>query len=235
MEHPQIPWKYIIIDEGHRIKNLNCKLIRELKSYTSANRLLLTGTPLQNNLAELWSLLNFLLPDIFDDLDSFHEWFDFTAVQDKGAHEEWLAEEQSNSIVRSLHAILKPFLLRRVKVDVETSLPPKDLYGRLLNKDGRGWMAERLEARREAFGGSPSKKRKFLDAMEESKESPKKKVALTLERSQRRKSNKSYIEVDDDEFTEEEFLKHWEANAWTDEKAPEPELNEQEKKWLRTS
>lgn len=57
-------WKYLIIDESHRIKNLNCKLIRELMSYKSANRLLLTGTPLQNNLEELWSLLNFLMPEV---------------------------------------------------------------------------------------------------------------------------------------------------------------------------
>jgi ATP-dependent DNA helicase len=57
----KLQWKFIIIDEGHRIKNLNCKLIRELKSYDSANRLLLTGTPLQNNLKELWSLLNFIV------------------------------------------------------------------------------------------------------------------------------------------------------------------------------
>lgn len=60
----QYDWKYIIIDESHRIKNLNCKLIRELTSYRSANRLLLTGTPLQNNLDELWSLLNFLVPEV---------------------------------------------------------------------------------------------------------------------------------------------------------------------------
>lgn len=64
-----IRWIYIVVDEGHRIKNLNCKLVRELKSYQSANRLLLTGTPLQNNLSELWSLLNFLMPDLFDDLN----------------------------------------------------------------------------------------------------------------------------------------------------------------------
>ena len=67
-------WKYIVVDEGHRLKNLNSRLIRELKAYTSAYRLLLTGTPLQNNLSELWSLLNFLLPDIFDDLESFQRW-----------------------------------------------------------------------------------------------------------------------------------------------------------------
>ena len=61
---------------GHRLKNLNCRLIRELKSICDSganpcNRLLLTGTPLQNNLTELWALLNFLLPNIFDDLESF--------------------------------------------------------------------------------------------------------------------------------------------------------------------
>ncbi len=68
-----LPWKFVIIDEGHRLKNMNCRLIRELKSLcgSDTNRLLLTGTPLQNNLTELWSLLNFLLPSIFDDLDSF--------------------------------------------------------------------------------------------------------------------------------------------------------------------
>ena len=54
-------WRYIIVDEGHRLKNMNSKLIRELLTYNSANRLLITGTPLQNNITELWSLLHFLL------------------------------------------------------------------------------------------------------------------------------------------------------------------------------
>lgn len=69
-------WKYIVVDEGHRLKNMDCLLIRELKTFSSANRLILTGTPLHNNLSELWSLLNFILPDIFDDLDSFQQWCD---------------------------------------------------------------------------------------------------------------------------------------------------------------
>ncbi|GAA95992.1 uncharacterized protein L969DRAFT_96725 [Mixia osmundae IAM 14324] len=117
-------WKYIVVDEGHRLKNLNCKLIQELKTYTSANRLLLTGTPLQNNLAEMWSLLNFLLPSIFDDLDSFQEWFNFEEMSE----EQIISSEASNSIVSKLHAILKPFLLRRLKIDVEKDLPPKKEY-----------------------------------------------------------------------------------------------------------
>merc|ERR1711887_401251 len=71
-----MPWKYLVVDEGHRMKNFQCKLVRELKQYNSSHRLLLTGTPLQNDLSELWSLLNFLLPEIFDDLRVFESWFD---------------------------------------------------------------------------------------------------------------------------------------------------------------
>ncbi|KAJ1304153.1 hypothetical protein OPQ81_008553 [Rhizoctonia solani] len=113
-------WKYIVVDEGHRLKNMNCKLIQELKQYSSTNRLILTGTPLHNNLAELWSLLNFILPDIFNDLHSFQQWFNFGENTDLG--------EQTAGIVSQLHAILKPFLLRRLKIDVVTDLPPKKEY-----------------------------------------------------------------------------------------------------------
>ncbi|KAI1296078.1 hypothetical protein EDD11_007587 [Mortierella claussenii] len=121
-------WKYIIVDEGHRLKNMDCKLIRELKSYHSANRMLLTGTPLQNNLSELWSLLNFLLPEIFDDREGFQEWFDFSDINAKEGQERILGEESQSGVVSSLHHILKPFLLRRVKTDVEHSLPKKKEY-----------------------------------------------------------------------------------------------------------
>jgi ATP-dependent DNA helicase len=128
-----IPWKYIVVDEGHRIKNMNCKLIRELKSYTTSNRLLLTGTPLQNNLAELWSLLNFLMPEIFNDLGAFEEWFEFeNTIQDLNVADEektkQLEIEGKTSMVQSLHQILKPFLLRRVKTDVVLDLPKKREY-----------------------------------------------------------------------------------------------------------
>ncbi|RPA86028.1 hypothetical protein BJ508DRAFT_411622 [Ascobolus immersus RN42] len=154
----RIAWKYIIVDEGHRLKNLDCKLIRELKSYSSANRLLLTGTPLQNNLSELWSLLNFLLPDIFDDLDAFQEWFDFSALQNKEGHKEFLEKDKKTQIVSSLHAILRPFLLRRIKADVNLGLPPKreyvlyapltqeqrDLYQALLEKRGKEYVVEKI-------------------------------------------------------------------------------------------
>ena len=74
--YTQIRWKYMIIDEGHRMKNHHCKLTIVLNTYyTSPNRLLLTGTPLQNKLPELWALLNFLLPSIFKAVTTFEQWF----------------------------------------------------------------------------------------------------------------------------------------------------------------
>ncbi|CAH0521038.1 unnamed protein product [Peronospora belbahrii] len=119
-------WKYMVIDEGHRLKNMDCKLVRELKRGRSENRLLLTGTPLQNNLTELWSLLNFILPDVFDDLDLFESWFSFTpdavataaATNESVAVQDVLQGEKKVEVIAKLHEILRPFLLRRLKVDV---------------------------------------------------------------------------------------------------------------------
>ncbi|XP_041865622.1 lymphoid-specific helicase [Melanotaenia boesemani] len=115
-------WKYLIVDEGHRIKNMNCRLVRELKMFPTDNKLLLTGTPLQNNLAELWSLLNFLLPEVFDDLKSFESWFDINTL---GESENVVVAEREQNILSMLHQILTPFLLRRLKSDVTLEVPPK--------------------------------------------------------------------------------------------------------------
>lgn len=68
-------WRYMVIDEAHRIKNEKSKLSEILREFKTANRLLLTGTPLQNNLHELWALLNFLLPDVFNSSEDFDAWF----------------------------------------------------------------------------------------------------------------------------------------------------------------
>lgn len=83
------------------------------------NRLLLTGTPIQNNLTELWALLHFIMPTLFDSHQEFNDWFskDIENVQDANS----IDVEQ----VSRLHAILKPFMLRRVKQDVEQELPKK--------------------------------------------------------------------------------------------------------------
>lgn len=121
-------WKFIIVDEGHRLKNRNARLTKELKTYNSANRLILTGTPVHNNLAELWSLLNFVLPDIFDNLEEFEGWFDFSDLQSEGGSARLLSREQSQKIISTLRDILDPFILQREKKNVEKDLPPKKEY-----------------------------------------------------------------------------------------------------------
>jgi len=120
---------YLIVDEGQRLKNHRCTLIRSLKKLKAQNRLLLSGTPIQNNLDELWSLLNFVNPKIFDDLDVFQSWFGFKDIGQSthGAtnEEAVLLEEKKNQTVSKLHGILRPFLLRRIKTDVLKDMPPK--------------------------------------------------------------------------------------------------------------
>eukprot|EP00096_Caligus_rogercresseyi_P008161 TRINITY_DN2655_c1_g3_i1.p1 TRINITY_DN2655_c1_g3~~TRINITY_DN2655_c1_g3_i1.p1 ORF type:complete len:1292 (-),score=611.11 TRINITY_DN2655_c1_g3_i1:163-4038(-) len=123
----KIRWKYMIIDEGHRMKNHHCKLTQILNTYyISNNRLLLTGTPLQNKLPELWALLNFLLPSIFKACNTFEQWFNapFAITGEKVE----LNEEETILIIRRLHKVLRPFLLRRLKKDVESQLPDKVEY-----------------------------------------------------------------------------------------------------------
>eukprot|EP00934_Nitzschia_sp_Nitz4_P008562 Nitzschia sp. Nitz4//scaffold11_size288233//145775//148339//NITZ4_000774-RA/size288233-snap-gene-0.24-mRNA-1//1//CDS//3329534074//8552//frame0 len=123
------PFSYVIVDEGHRLKNHRCMLIRSLKQLKASNRLLLTGTPIQNTLDELWSLLNFVNPQIFDDLSVFQSWFGFKDIGQKrqGAtgEEDIMQEQRKNQTVTKLHEILRPFLLRRVKTDVLSEMPPK--------------------------------------------------------------------------------------------------------------
>lgn len=129
-----VSWKYLIVDEGHRLKNSECLLIKVLKRLNTLNRLLITGTPLQNNLNELWSLLNFILPDVFHDLELFQQWFNFdelTSIRDDEDDDETRRLIELNiqeNLIHNLHTILKPFILRRVKKDVIMNLPPKKEY-----------------------------------------------------------------------------------------------------------
>ncbi|KAH6812952.1 P-loop containing nucleoside triphosphate hydrolases superfamily protein [Perilla frutescens var. frutescens] len=123
----KVHWHYIIIDEGHRIKNASCKLNADLKHYRSNHRLLLTGTPLQNRLEELWALLNFLLPNIFNSSEDFSQWFNkpFEGNGDNSPDEALLSEEENLLIINRLHQVLRPFVLRRLKHKVENELPEK--------------------------------------------------------------------------------------------------------------
>ncbi|GMF99888.1 unnamed protein product [[Candida] boidinii] len=122
----KIKWVHMIIDEGHRMKNTKSKLSYTLNEfYHTDYRLILTGTPLQNNLPELWALLNFVLPKIFNSVKSFDEWFN-TPFANSGSQDKIeLSEEETLLVIRRLHKVLRPFLLRRLKKDVEKSLPNK--------------------------------------------------------------------------------------------------------------
>ncbi|KAH9177014.1 SNF2 family N-terminal domain-containing protein [Lactarius sanguifluus] len=122
----KMKWIHMIIDEGHRMKNTQSKLAQTLTTYYhSRYRLILTGTPLQNNLPELWSLLNFVLPKIFNSVKSFDEWFNTPFANSGTPDKIELNEEEALLVIRRLHKVLRPFLLRRLKKDVEAELPDK--------------------------------------------------------------------------------------------------------------
>lgn len=140
----KIVWQYAIVDEGHRMKNAASKFARTLsKEYETKFRLLLTGTPLMNDLGELWSLLNFLLPTIFNSVDTFDQWFNRPFAQFGSSNEDDnnnLSNEERMFIIHRLHELLRPFMLRRVKSEVLDQLPEK--VEKILRCDLSSWQKE---------------------------------------------------------------------------------------------
>lgn len=122
-------WHYMILDEAHNIKNFKSQRWQTLLGFNTQARLLLTGTPLQNNLTELWSLLYFLAPPEngeggFVDLTEFHNWFARPESQILESGREQL-DDEARAIIAKLHKVLRPYLLRRLKADVEKQMPAK--------------------------------------------------------------------------------------------------------------
>ena len=113
-------WKYLILDEAHLIKNWKSQRWQTLLNFNSKRRILLTGTPLQNDLMELWSLMHFLMPHIFQSHQEFKDWFSNPI---SGMVEG--QEKVNKEVVDRLHNVLRPFILRRLKRDVEKQLPMK--------------------------------------------------------------------------------------------------------------
>ncbi|XP_014482898.1 PREDICTED: uncharacterized protein LOC106748666 [Dinoponera quadriceps] len=113
-------WKYLILDEAQNIKNFKSQRWQLLLNFQTQRRLLLTGTPLQNNLMELWSLMHFLMPNVFQSHREFKEWFSNPVTGMIEGNSEY-----NENIIRRLHKVLRPFLLRRLKTEVEKQLPKK--------------------------------------------------------------------------------------------------------------
>lgn len=113
-------WKYLILDEAHLIKNWKSQRWQTLLNFNSKRRILLTGTPLQNDLMELWSLMHFLMPHIFQSHQEFKDWF---CNPISGMVEG--QEKVNKEVIDRLHNVLRPFILRRLKRDVEKQLPMK--------------------------------------------------------------------------------------------------------------
>lgn len=141
-------WKYMILDEAHNIKNFRSTRWKALLNFNTENRLLLTGTPLQNNLIELWSLLYFLMPSSkatqsmpegFANLEDFQQWFGKPVdkimeqttlaggsdIIDENERTTSKMDDETRNTVSRLHQVLRPYILRRLKKDVEKQMPGK--------------------------------------------------------------------------------------------------------------
>ncbi|KAG8532196.1 putative DNA helicase ino80 [Bacidia gigantensis] len=114
-------WQYMILDEAQAIKSSQSSRWKCLLGFHCRNRLLLTGTPIQNNMQELWALLHFIMPSLFDSHDEFSEWFS-KDIESHAQSNTKLNEDQ----LKRLHMILKPFMLRRVKKHVQKELGDKE-------------------------------------------------------------------------------------------------------------
>lgn len=151
----RLTWRYLIIDEAHRIKNEQSVLSRVVRIFSTHFRLLITGTPLQNDLHELWAMLNFLLPEIFDDASTFDSWFNLST------------SEGTEDVVTQLHKILRPFLLRRLKAEVEKDLPPKREIKLLigLSEMQRRWYSNILEKNIDVLNAMGANRTRMLNML----------------------------------------------------------------------
>ncbi|KAK1350102.1 putative DNA helicase ino80 [Hamiltosporidium tvaerminnensis] len=125
----KVKWNYMILDEAQAIKSSTSLRWKVLLNIKCRNRLLLTGTPIQNSMQELWALLHFIMPTLFDSHDEFNDWF--SKEIESSAESKKVV---SKAHLQRLHLILQPFMLRREKKDVKDELgikTEKDVFCRL--------------------------------------------------------------------------------------------------------
>jgi DNA excision repair protein ERCC-6 len=157
-------WEYCVLDEGHKIRNPNTAITIYSKEIRTHNRVILSGTPMQNNLTELWSLFDFVFPMRLGTLVSFKNQFETPIKQGGYANASNLQVETAMKCAETLKDTISPYLLQRFKVDVASDLPKKservlfckltkpqrDAYEYFLNS---GDMTAILNGKRQALFG----------------------------------------------------------------------------------
>lgn len=121
----QLQFFYCVLDEGHVIKNKNAKTTIAVKQIAAHHRLILTGTPIQNNVLELWSLFDFLMPGFLGDDKQFQRLYSRPISKSKDPKSSLSEKQAGAAALDTLHKQVLPFLLRRLKEDVLQDLPPK--------------------------------------------------------------------------------------------------------------
>ncbi|KAG0345016.1 TATA-binding protein-associated factor mot1 [Podila humilis] len=121
----KVHWNYCILDEGHIIKNGRTKITKAVKMVRANHRVILSGTPIQNNVLELWSLFDFLMPGFLGTEKQFNERFGKPILASRDCKSSSREQEAGVLALEALHKQVLPFLLRRLKEDVLSDLPPK--------------------------------------------------------------------------------------------------------------
>ncbi|KAK4995235.1 DNA repair protein rhp26, partial [Elasticomyces elasticus] len=159
-----VDWEYAVLDEGHKIRNPNTAITIYCKELRTHNRVILSGTPMQNNLTELWSLFDFVFPMRLGTLVNFRQQFEFPIKQGGYANASNLQVETAMKCAETLKDTISPYLLQRFKIDVAADLPKKservlfckltklqrDAYETFLNSDD---MRGILNGKRQALYG----------------------------------------------------------------------------------
>ncbi|GAA5885694.1 hypothetical protein JCM6882_007531 [Rhodosporidiobolus microsporus] len=220
-----LDYECIILDEAHKTKNLKGKTLAALRLLKSDFRLLLTGTPLQNNLKELYALLFFILPQIFTDEALFEQQFDFSNIT-AGEGVQLSEQQEAELLIMQLQNLLKPFMLRRCKKDVVKDLPlkkeyvltapltarQKELTDAAIKGELRTIFANEEAQRREAASGTATPEKRTRRSREvEALDTASVEAAGRPKRSRAARGRKSYTEAqdaaDDDEFEEQVLMR----------------------------